>query len=108
MIRSERHELCIGEDDVLKRMVRWGCRSLIVSYLEVVDDAFSVQVVIGDRKEVPVEGLAPGIFLLRRLLSIDGFDRKESSDLAVNRRLADHNEQNHISMTEQEQPYRRP
>ena len=36
----------------------------MISYLEVVDNTFSVQVVVRDGKEVPVEGLAPGIFLL--------------------------------------------
>jgi len=35
----------------------------MILYLEVVDNTFSVEVVVGDGKEVPVEGLTPGIFL---------------------------------------------
>ena len=38
---------------------------IVILYLEIVDDAFSVEVIVGDRKEVPVEGLAPGVFLSR-------------------------------------------
>lgn len=36
----------------------------MISYLKVIDNAFSVEIVVGDREEVPVEGLAPRIFLL--------------------------------------------
>lgn len=36
----------------------------MISYFEVIDNAFPVEIVVGDRKEVPVEGLAPRIFLL--------------------------------------------
>lgn len=36
---------------------------LMISYLEVVDNTFSVKVVVGNGKEIPVEGLAPGILL---------------------------------------------
>ena len=47
--------------------IRWEYKSLATAtlYLEIVDDAFSVEVIVSDRKEVPVQGLAPGIFLSR-------------------------------------------
>lgn len=74
----------------------------MASHLEIVDDTFPIEVIVSNRKEVPIEGFAPRIFLLGRLFSVDAFDRKESSDLAVYRRLTEHDEQNHVSMTEQE------
>ena len=48
-------------------MIRWEFKSLatVIFYLEIVNDAFSVEVIVSDRKEVPVQGLAPGIFLSR-------------------------------------------
>ena len=64
MVRSEWHELRISEDDMLSEQGLVGKWNSGGSYLEVVDNAFSIKVVVGDRKEVPVESLAPGIFLL--------------------------------------------
>ena len=64
MVRGKRHELGISKDDVLDEQRLDGNDGLLmISYLEVVDDTFSIKVIIGDRKEVPVEGLAPGILL---------------------------------------------
>ena len=79
----------------------------MTSYLEVIDDTFPVKVVVGDREEVPVESFTPGVLLLRRFFTIDIFDGEESSDLAVNGCLAKHNEEDHVSMAQQEQSCRK-
>ena len=72
----------------------------MISYLEIVDYTFSVKVVVRDGKEIPVESFTPRILLLRRLFSIDGFYGKESSNFAVNCRLTEHNEENHVSVAQ--------
>jgi hypothetical protein len=53
MIRSEREQLSICENDML----------------EVVDNAFAVQEVIRDGKEVPVQSFAPWILLALKKLA---------------------------------------
>lgn len=64
MVRSERHELRISEDNVLnERRLDEDEEMVMVPYLEIIDNTFSVKVIVGDGKEVPVKRFAPGILL---------------------------------------------
>ena len=63
-----------------------------VAYLEVVDNALTIQEVIGDGKEIPVEGLAPWVLAFQiglcgvlRLCRLEGEKRR---DFSVHKGLA--------------------
>lgn len=62
------------------------------AYLEIVDNALTVQEVVGDSKEIPVEGLAPwvlafqiGLVGVLRLCRLEG---EKGRDFSVHESLA--------------------
>ena len=64
VVRCERRELGIGENNVLEHHNRQMCQwrsTRYITYLEVVDDALAIQKVVRNREEVPVQGLAPRV-----------------------------------------------
>ncbi len=73
--------------------------------LEVVDDALSVQEVVRDSEEVPVEGLAPRISAIFLVLFPVAGKREQPCNFAVHRSLAEHHEDDHIHMSQCEEHY---
>ena len=75
------------------------------SHLEVVDDALAVKEVVRDRKEVPVECLAPGILLLFLWMAVlsGRFQGEQSCDFAVHEGLAKHDQNDHVGMPKQQE-----
>lgn len=63
MVGCERKELGIGKDDMLRQWVSHCIihRRSIETYFEVVDDGFTVQKVVGDGEEVPIERAVPRV-----------------------------------------------
>lgn len=70
----------------------------LTSHLEVVNDTLSIQEIVCDGKEVPVERLSPWIFAL-------GFspECEQGRYLTVNDRLAKNNEKYHVRVTHPQQ-----
>jgi hypothetical protein len=85
VIGSERKQLAIREYNMLIASSAYMGHYRYYPYLEVVDDAFPIQKIVSDCKEVPVESLAPWIFLC--------------SNFTVDQSLTQHGKHDHINMT---------
>jgi hypothetical protein len=89
MVGSEREQLRIREHDVLRHRLDRRClKVLILTYLEIIDDALAIQEVIRDDEEIPVECGAPGV-----PASLFGFffgrgQYEQCSDFSIDKGLA--------------------
>ena len=99
VVRCERRELGIGENNVLEHHNRQMCQwrsTRYITYLEVVDDGFTIKEIVCCGEEIPVEGFAPWVLaFLDRALHTQG---KECSDFSINPCLADEHKDDHVNM----------
>jgi len=63
VIGSERKQLAVREYNMLVASSAYISHCRCYAYLEVVDDALPIEEIVSDCEEVPVESLAPWIFL---------------------------------------------
>lgn len=104
MIRSEKRQVRICENDMLHIFRYRTTHNDVRTYLEVVNDALPVQEVVRDGKEIPVESFAPWVPSPRfRVTHVALLEREECRDLAVYQRLADHDKYDHICMSHEQQ-----
>ena len=108
MIGGERKELRISEHDVLFGF-QYDIRMTgdVDPNLEIVYDALPIEEIVGDGKEVPIKGFAPDVLLgvVRNLWAGLFFEGEQRGDFAIDDCLADHDENDHVSVPEQQQTW---
>ena len=110
MISSENSKVPIREDDVLRIEKTFQERGIekiqIKTHLKVINNAFSIQEVVGYNKEVPIQRLTPRIFALRStIFGLRSAKGEESRDFLVHKCLAHHYEDTHVCMAPHETYY---
>jgi hypothetical protein len=87
VVRCKRQEKGVGEDDMLPRKAEHDIKGKsFLTYLEVIDDGFTILEVVRDCEEVPIEGVTPRVV---------GAPEK-NADLPVHKRLDKENQTDHI------------
>ncbi len=74
-------------------------------YLEVVDDTLAIEEVVRDSEEVPIERLAPWV-ALASILCAAGIlppQREEGRNLTVHQGLTQHNQNDHVSVSHEQE-----
>jgi hypothetical protein len=71
------------------------------TYLEVVNDALTIQEIVRNSEEVPIQGLTPGItpLVFREIFGLFMRKREQGGNFSVDDSLAGQNKNDHINMT---------